>query len=362
MRPVDAMLWPVRDRTRSTPAPGGPYARGVAGPELSRRQLLGSGLRAALAVTAGTTLGGGAVAVADYFDQRYQEHTWEANATQLTLLDRSRRPVDEAWVVVPGFGNRAGKAAAKRLDAALSTTPPVAYLTYSDQGTSLGAIRVVLQAYSRYLLSQSYRATLSLLGESMGAPAALAAAAGISVPIRRIVLSSSPFDMSDARLGGLGRMVARSGYRGGVVGAYFYNLFNDIHQDGLVGIPVDLVKAGAEVGKGPPPRLWASQVRLMQAAGEVLDHAGTGYAASISSTTHTLYCGPRDPGTDHTVDEDSAAARYQAFFTRQGAGFDRIRIPYSGHADTDATLTDPAVRTWLRRTNPRSPYPHVYSA
>ena len=275
---------------------------------------------------------------------------WRHRTTSLHLLDPGAAPDPEAWLVLPGFGQDSGRLAARRLAAALGGDAPIAYVAYSDAGVDLTDLDVLIAGYARWAVSHNFQARLSIYGDSMGGAVALAASSGADIPLARVVLDSSPFDLSTAVHGDVGRLVAAVGYQGGPVGSYLYDLANDVHRDGLAAAPLDLARAAAEIRRGPPAALWASQVRLMADAGDRLA-AGT-RPAGLGPATRVLYVGPADRAADHTVDEGAAVARFRAWLGPAHVRLDVIGVPRAGHADTARVLGWPPLRSWLVATAP----------
>lgn len=277
-------------------------------------------------------------------DKGLTNHIWQDTDTELKILNGNLTYLysDTGWLVVPGFGSRNGKGMAKHLSAALGVDRPLAYFDYSTAGIDVVDLTRKITDYSLPFNN------ISLYGHSMGGPSALHAMRRTKVPINRILLNCSPFDMEDARHGELAHPVAQLAksmdFEGDFASTYLGTVKNDVSRRGLASIFKDVYSAVQETADGPSPKLLVNQLKLLDDIH--LFRNWRQFRPIINRNTQVLYASPLNPDHDRTVNTLQAYEKWSEFFGNFKVEVQYLGVPDVEHANTPRTLI--AAKPWLQ--------------
>jgi|GEM_PF-1935404 len=366
--------------------------------EYSRRDFLKLSSRAA-AVVGGTVLAAQAYETAEFVDQSltaldaYETRLWPNNKPTFNYLSSETIANPKALAIFfPGFNDThaAAEAQAVKDQGQLPADVSVGYLDYSNQGATITELAEAIRSQVNLEQLES----LTLVCRSMGGPFALGVAKELGIPVKNIIFSASPYEVSDGDYGEAGLAIAKlpsnralatstkaavSWWRAATKHAYsnpfhdFGRSFIDLFR--LSDTPLATMEAAAQdftqgfsdlqtsfdqaahdtFSNGSP---WADGAELRTWDSEQLptnihslsrQERAAYQKAFVPGYTKVLYTATNRPSTDSTVMVRRSAEHFRQFFVDMLGlpedDFAAIGIPYDGHANIQATMTH--IQPWL---------------
>lgn len=269
-------------------------------------------------------LGGGLASIASALvaDVHASKRLWPSSAADLKGLDMA---TSEAMITFSGLGSLDGVNQARHIARVFPGSH--AYWQYSTDHISVEELAEILLERAPSLQ------TAGVNGHSMGGPLGLEvirlSAAASDMKLGTVVLHCSPFDMDDARQASAAKWSALAKVPPGPGAKYLIAFAKGCIEGESVRDSIKHAKHHAV--SGVSPRLWLSQMRLLQQI-DLTRHMRD-YQALVGPDTKVLYCMPDDPARDTTVDTERASQHYKLFFEALGVPFTIVRVPKACHAD-----------------------------
>jgi hypothetical protein len=323
--------------------------------EVSRRQMLG-GILGTMGFAAAT---GAALAIRHQTKvvQAGLEKLWPENEPTFNFLGgETHREQTQIGIFFPGFGDMHARSEAEQWQAngELEPNMPVGYLDYSNEGATPKQLADLI----RQNVDITKLESVVMFGRSMGGPMELAVAAELGIPVKSMILCSSPFEIADGSYGNIGEIVASvpndkllaSEAKFGV------NLWKAFKKHWL-NVPEDVVEAWHETTTGAAP--WALQPEVKFLAGfdfydnELCDKLEK---VLLAGWTEIVYVESNKPQTDKTVDDIAASMKYSIGLAKRfGIKLSIFGAPYDGHADVGASST--RLAPWIEASSVPTPIP-----
>ncbi len=324
MPPVPAEDFPVEEEPRG----------------VSRRGFLRAGAIGAASLYAGNTVLARLLDIAE-------SKQWPGNEPSFSFINgETYHGQTELGIFLPGFGDMDGKAEAELWSktSQLPKTMLTGCMDYSNEGTD---IETMVQLVRNQVDMERIQ-SVSIFGRSIGGLYSLPFAAELGVPVRSLVLCSSPSSLSNGDFGNFGRLVAGLPQNQELAtgGKFLVNTWRSLTGNGY-----RLRKASqegwAETMSGANP--LALQRELKTANGidiwdpQLTERLGTVFIPGFSKV---VYAATNNPSTDQTVIVVASGTEFQRRFETLGVTFDLRGLEYDGHANVHITAAD--LRGWTQ--------------
>lgn len=270
----------------------------------------------------------------------YLNQHWEKVPPTLTFLNGEvpKNPKQIA-LFLPGFGDIHSEHESEQL-ARGGQLPPELPIAYFSE--SLGDATIEEKAdLVRATVNVDELESIVLIGRSMGGEDAWALAAELGVPVSKIIMFSSPFSLKDGDYGDLGNALkyAPNDRELGFVTKIIYSWLQAKDKNGYGDVFGNATYAWENALAGDDPLVMEKRaktslkIRLKS-------------RAMIKKLEKVIYPGytkvyfteSQDPGTDHTVHDRASEEEYKEECQKLGGvEFFRIKAPYEGHANVEAT-------------------------
>lgn len=268
---------------------------------------------------------------------------WPHNEPSLTFLEGAEYAgQSEIALFLPGFGDVHGarEAIDWKASGELPADMPVGVIDYSNQGANIDDI---VDLIKKQVDTKSLTA-LNLFGTSMGGLYSVAVAAKLGVPVRSLILCSSPSSFSHAYFGDLSHVVSEMPTNRGlatitkfVASAYRSHQTNPDFS--LQHVASDAVRR--TLTGGDPV---AEQNQLKAGYGvNIYDRHLIKDLRKVFQPgfSHVAYVASKHPHTDTIVQVIISGDEYKILFNDQlGVSFKLFGANYQGHANVEVSATD----------------------
>lgn len=286
------------------------------------------------------------------------DEQWPVNKPTFTFLGGELYGNQrEIGIFFPGFGDMNSQEEAQlwKTGSELSPKMPTAFLDYSNQGTTVKHLADLI----RSSIDISKLDSITLFGRSLGGPIEIAVATELGVPVRSMILCSSPLQVRDGDYASAGNLVADIPNNRGLatIAKYFVSLWRSSDASRGSDIATRLANAWQSTMSGASPAALQAELKAfsyikLPTSPKSLDKAmyHSLHKVFIPGFTQVIYAASNDPSTDRTVHVVDAAKEYGQFFNLIGIeDFKTVGIPYDGHANVEATVAK--LKPWIQATS-----------
>lgn len=282
-----------------------------------------------------------------------EREIWPSTEPSLTFLNEvDHISAEEVGIFLPGFGDERGMSEATdwQKSQALSADIPVGYVDYSTQGAGIDTITDLV----RDKVDIKQLKAIHLFGSSMGGLYAVNIAAKLGVPVRSLVLCSSPSTFDNAYFGNLSNIVAK--VPANRTFATLTKLFASAYRSHEIHPEYDLSEVSEDafrrtVTGGDPVSLQ----RELQVARSVNIH-DEGMIDQLRKVflpdfSQVAYAASMYPSTDTVVQVAASGSDFKWLFNdKLGVDFKLFGVDYRGHANVGKTVL--ATAPWTKTTPP----------
>jgi len=308
----------------------------------SRRRVLGLFGRVA-GLTAQAALAGYGYGVAETTGQfleavgNYESRLWPHNEPSFQFLgNETYKGQKQIAIYLPGFGDMHSRDEATQWHEK-SNVPNLltGYVDYSNEGTDIPTIVRLI----REKIDINEVESVIFVGRSIGGLFALPVAAELGIPVKSLLLISSPSRLEYGDMGSLGEVVADLPRRRwlATLGKLVANGYHDYTVHGFD--PSGNFAAGWQATmSGAAPLALATEVHT--AASIDIKSPSRQKALEkvfIPGFSSVFYTSTNHPPTDKTVRVIESRREFGEEFNRLRVSYQAIDVPYDGHANVPTT-------------------------
>lgn len=220
---------------------------------------------------------------------------------------------------------------------------------YQDLEATAGGLHLFFNSLGSIIGANAMYARQRLAGHTLPVPRQVDRQNGAPFvrPIKTITYCSSPFDVDDTYQATAVKLIGRHNLSGTLTEKFLAKMVLAIGSEQRFGNFRQLLESASQATFDElPPKMWASQIRLL--ATTSLRSLSSAFEGAVTPETLVLYLRPRRADGDTVVKVDQASRRIGQFFTRRfGCQFKEVVMEDAGHADIDKACECPEFQDLL---------------
>lgn len=287
----------------------------------------------------------------------YESRLWPHNEPSFQFLgNETYTSQKQVAIYLPGFGDMHSHDEAAEWHEK-SNVPDLltGYVDYSNEGTDIDTIVRLI----REKIDVNQVESVIFICRSIGGLFALPVAAELGIPVKSLLLISSPSRLEYGDMGSLGEVLAELPRRRwlATLGKLVANGYHDYTVRGF-DPSGNFAAAWHGTMSGASPLALQTEVRT--AASIDIKAASRQKALErvfIPGFSSAVYAATNHPPTDKTVRVIESGREFGEEFNRLGISYQLIGVPYDGHANVPATAGH--LRGWMQTIAAASPIPAI---